>query len=615
MMQVNRRKTDSDILLRDILALMDLMPVGIRWMNTDGECEYLNRTFIQMFGYRLADIPNINDWFERAYPDPEYRSRIFGWHSEKIGALTCGSTPPPLKATVTCSDGSVRHVIISAHVAMGKVIGIYTDVTELTKAEELQLEIEKMFRLTFEGTRDAIFWANTESGILVNCNMAAEELIEAPRNEIIGSHFTSLHPPEAKDFITGLFAKATRFLHPREDLEAEILSRSGRRVPVLIRNSITRLCDTDVVQGIFLDITERKKAENDLRKSESRYRAMIDAFDGLIYICSQELRIEFMNRQMINRLGYDATGELCYRALHNFESVCPWCVNERVFGGESVQWEQQSPRSGRWYHILNAPIRNDDGIMSKQVMITEITARKQAEQDRVALEAQRMMNEEQRQFLGLVSHEIRTPLAVIDGAAQLILLGSASDSHCYPQAERIRNAAARLSDLIDSCFADERLSTGGWLPDMRLNDVAEIITDAAEHAQATTRIHLVKRDISGLPERFSCDRLLLRVMLANLLDNAVKYSPKGGEINLRAHGCDNGGIRIEVSDEGIGIPADQFDHIFKRFYRTWQISGVVGAGLGLHLVKKIAELHGGYATCSSSVGTGSTFSVMLNPTA
>ncbi len=608
-----RRKTDSDVMFSDILGLMDLMPVGIRWVNQDGGCEYLNRTFVEMFGYSLQEIHSIDDWFMLAYPDPDYRSEISGWHQERVSTLESGLTPPSLKANITCKDGTIKKVVITTHIALGRLIAIYTDITELAKFEDQNLEIEKMFRLTFEGARDAIFWTNAGSGILVNCNRAAEEMIEAPRTEIIGKHFTSLHPPDTKEKIIALFEKSAAIPEPREDIEAEVLRRSGKRLPVLIRSSNTKIGDTCIAQGIFLDVSRRKRAEDALRKSEARSRAMIEAFDGLMYICSQERKIEFMNRQMIDRIGYDATGELCYKALHKFESVCPWCIHDRVFKGEKVQSNFQSPKDGRWYHISSNPIKDTKGIISKQVMITNITDRKLAEQNHIALEAQKSLNEEQRQFLGLLSHEIRTPLAVIDGAAQLLHLTSTRESSAYTQAERIRGGVLRLSNLIDSCLTDERLSTGGWQPDMRKHDLGLIVKSAPEHARSLIRKHVVVTDLSRLPDQFVCDAVLIKVMMGNLFDNAVKYSPDGGQITLRGNILDNGVICIEVSDEGIGIPPDQLETIFKRFYRTRQISGVVGAGLGLHLVKKIAELHGGDVTCQSILGAGTTFSVTLNP--
>jgi len=135
------------------------------------------------------------------------------------------------------------------------------------------------------------------------------------------------------------------------------------------------------VLGMVSDITERKRAEAALADSEAHYRAMINAFDGMMYICSPDYRIEFLNDRLKLRTGYDATGELCYRALHGLEAVCPWCVNERVFSGECVRWEVQSPKDKRWYEVSNSPIYNLDGSVSKQAMITDVTQRKRAEID------------------------------------------------------------------------------------------------------------------------------------------------------------------------------------------------------------------------------------------
>ncbi|HVO68387.1 MAG TPA: PAS domain S-box protein [Syntrophales bacterium] len=112
----------------------------------------------------------------------------------------------------------------------------------------------------------------------------------------------------------------------------------------------------------------------------ARLNAVIQAFEGLIYVCSQDYRIKFMNEQLINRTGYDATGELCYRVLHDRDSICPWCVNERVFAGETVRWEVKSPKDNRWYYVANTPVYNEDGTVDKQAMIQDITDRKLVEQ-------------------------------------------------------------------------------------------------------------------------------------------------------------------------------------------------------------------------------------------
>lgn len=117
----------------------------------------------------------------------------------------------------------------------------------------------------------------------------------------------------------------------------------------------------------------------ELNEKNAMLTGMIQGFEGFIYVCSRQYRIEFMNEALIERTGYDGTGQLCYRVLHDRNSVCPWCVNERVFQGETVRWEIQSPKDNRWYYIVNTPLHKTDGAVAKQALIQDITERKRTE--------------------------------------------------------------------------------------------------------------------------------------------------------------------------------------------------------------------------------------------
>jgi len=108
----------------------------------------------------------------------------------------------------------------------------------------------------------------------------------------------------------------------------------------------------------------------------AQYEAIIEAFDGFIYICSQNYEIEFMNQRFIERTGSYPLGQKCYRVLHDRDEICPWCINDKIFRGETVRWEVQSPKDNHWYYVVNTPIRHPDGSMSKMAMIQDVTKEK-----------------------------------------------------------------------------------------------------------------------------------------------------------------------------------------------------------------------------------------------
>lgn len=242
----------------------------------------------------------------------------------------------------------------------------------------------------------------------------------------------------------------------------------------------------------------------------------------------------------------------------------------------------------------------------------DITGRIQTQEKLVsALDAEHRLNQEQRQFMGLVSHELRTPLAIIDGTAQLLALSACKDSECLAHANRILSTTKRMSSLIDSCLAEERLCTTGWTPTMLPTDVGSLVREVVAQAQTGTNNHTLESCLEQLPSHYACDSMLIKVLLNNLLDNAIKYSPCGGVITLRTWSVDNGELCFEVADQGVGIAPVEAEKAFNRFYRTWQLPDVAGAGLGLHIVKRIAELHGGHVSCTSELGKGSIFTVRL----
>jgi DNA-binding NtrC family response regulator len=132
------------------------------------------------------------------------------------------------------------------------------------------------------------------------------------------------------------------------------------------------------VRSRTTELVERTHA---LQESEARLWAIIEIFEGLIYTCNRDYRIEFMNRKLMDHIGRDATGDTCHAALYNLGSPCPWCVNDRAFQGETIRWETRNPRNGRWYYGINTPLFGTDRqVLKVQSIALDITERKEAEE-------------------------------------------------------------------------------------------------------------------------------------------------------------------------------------------------------------------------------------------
>ncbi len=217
-------------------------------------------------------------------------------------------------------------------------------------------------------------------------------------------------------------------------------------------------------------------------------------------------------------------------------------------------------------------------------------------------------------FVATASHELRTPLAAVYGAVRTLRRGDVqlSDDDRGQFLEMIESEATRLATIVDQILLAGQLDAGVVEVEAEECDPAEIaagvVESAATHAPEDISLAV---DANGAP-RIVGDESKLRQVLANLVDNAVKYSPDGGRVEIRLS-RDNGRCLIAVADEGLGIPADEQDRIFEKFYRLdpQQTHGVGGSGLGLYICRELVERMSGTLTVVSEPGRGSTFMVEL----
>jgi signal transduction histidine kinase len=218
-----------------------------------------------------------------------------------------------------------------------------------------------------------------------------------------------------------------------------------------------------------------------------------------------------------------------------------------------------------------------------------------------------------------VSHELRTPVAVIRSAAQNLAAGVVNDAEQAKRyGELIDVEGRRLTDMVEQVLEYAGLSGNRRAASSRPVDVASLVHDVVNTSQSLPEAHDVSFDVridDNVPPAMA-DPDALRRALLNLVNNALKYADEGRWIGLtvsREPGRNEGQVLVSVTDRGRGIPADEMAHIFEPFYRgQFALSQQIhGNGLGLSLVKRIAEAHGGRVSVKSAPGQGATFTIAL----
>jgi signal transduction histidine kinase len=216
------------------------------------------------------------------------------------------------------------------------------------------------------------------------------------------------------------------------------------------------------------------------------------------------------------------------------------------------------------------------------------------------------------EFVSQVTHELRSPLAPISGYAELLAERDQSHEEVQRYARTIQRQAGVLERLIDDLLELARLESGRYRLDRRPTDLADLLRATAEEQASSSALHPVEVELEpGLPSA-NVDPDRVAQIVRNLVGNAIRYSPEGGPVRVRAE-RDGPSLRVSVADQGIGIPPDRIERIFEKFYRVDNelTRRVSGTGLGLAISRELVEAHDGRLWVESAPGQGSTFHFTL----
>lgn len=252
--------------------------------------------------------------------------------------------------------------------------------------------------------------------------------------------------------------------------------------------------------------------------------------------------------------------------------------------------------SGRSFQRYTAPVRDASGApIGRIVVVREVTAERHA--DRLKSE-----------LVATVSHELRTPLASILGFAELLLERELTPDVRTRYLETVCSEARRLAALINDFLDLQRIEAGSFAPSLDVLDLASVLREQVEVFSAQSSVHELVLELPQEPLEVVADRERMAQVIANLLSNSIKYSPKGGRVVVRGE-LEGDTVHVAVRDEGVGIPPEQQAKLFTKFFRvdSSDTREIGGTGLGLALVREILQAHHGRVGLESVEGEGSTF--------
>ncbi|HET7011188.1 MAG TPA: GAF domain-containing protein [Anaerolineales bacterium] len=454
------------------------------------------------------------------------------------------------------------------------------------------------------------------NGRVIYANQAFASLMGTTTDMLLGKPMSALMPPDMVDRHRTILEKRLHGEAPPADvIEAEFVSPSGRRVPVLMGVRVIH-DEEGQAQGVtilVLDISDRRDLEAALRGERDRLDAILFNVGDAVVVTDADGIIEYVNPAWERLNGYsadEAVGQpasILKSGQHTpdvYADLWRTVKSGKTWHGDLINRR----KDGTTYDVALTvtPLLDEAGNVANIVAVLyDISALKQV--DRL-----------KTQFVSDVSHELRTPLTNI--RLYLDLLRTTSDRM---KVERYLDTLSRESDrlayLIDDLLSLSRLDSGTTTFDVRPVDLNRLLRSLVDdrHALASNRgLNLRLEADANLPLALGDERLLTQVF-TNLLTNAINYTPDHGRITIRTYIEDlveAPGVATDVEDTGPGIPPEERAHLFERFFRgrAGRATGAAGTGLGLAICKEIVDRHGGRISLESGTGgIGARFTVWL----
>jgi PAS domain S-box-containing protein len=512
---------------------------------------------------------------------------------------------------------------------------VWRDMTQERRREEALRESQELIERIINAIPVRVYWKDTHLTYL-GCNAAfARDAGFADPKDLVGKDDFEMGWRAQAELVREIDRQILKSGESRLLYELPQTTPEGKRRTVLINKIPLRNARGEIhgVLGTYMDITERKDAEEALQKSEQRVRLILESAGEAIIGLDSAGHVTDCNPSALRLFCFGALGEIIGKSLHqlvhhtradgtpNPDEQCP--VHKAVIRGESCAFDEEmlwrADGSNFWATYRTFPLRSGERIVGAVATVVDLTERKRVEL--IERQRQAMANAvaAMEQVLGIVAHELRTPLAGIRAISELLLDFEVNETVEFKAyMGNINQEVIRMSETVNSLLDAARINSGQAQWNWGTVDLAEV----CQGAVATIRPLLdpnevaLTLDIKPPDAQMKGDANAIQRLLVNLVRNAQKNTTRGRiEVQVNCQQDDAGQwVEMEIRDTGAGIPPAIAQRLGEAFALN---SGMVGAnhvkgtGLGLAICKAIIGVHGGTLSVQSAVGVGTTITTRL----
>ncbi len=612
----DRQRTDSALTVERnfVSAVLDTVGALVAVFDTAGRIVRFNRACETISGYESAELVGRFVW-ERLIPKQDVADAML-----QFEAIRSGGFPAAFENFWLTRDGALRRIswsatgLLDSQGQLAFLIATGIDVTEQRVAEETLMESEARYRLIVEGSLGMICTHDVE-GVILSVNRSGAETIGWTVEELVGQSLTELLPEGAKPAFEGYLAQVTG------TGEAEGLMHmrhvdGGVRV-IAYRNKRVTVPGSDPhVLAFGVDVTDKVRAEAELRALVRQSNSVLESVGDGIYGLNLEGKVTVVNAAAAEMLGYTQE-EMLGRSMHEMVHYrridgshypwndCPVHDSLRKMDTVRVSTEVFWRKDGTSFPVdyvarpqIETNARGGGKAVGVVVAFTDTT-------ERQALD--RMKDE----FVSTVSHELRTPLTSLRAALGLVQSGTlaARPEKTKQMLEMAIGNADRLARLVNDILDLERIRSGKAELHYTMCSMEDLLRAAAVLREKDAKKAKIEFNIEAGKVKVWADPDRIIQAVTNLISNAIKFSPEGGSVLLKATQAVRDEVQIEVRDSGQGIPEDKLEQIFDRFQQVdaSDSRAMGGTGLGLAICREIVLQHGGRIWATSRQGEGASF--------